>query len=62
MLFKNIFHLYRGPDCRTANTEIQELIDKFASDLKTLQKKWSHVGANDTASRDCIIEYARSKL
>ena len=60
---KNIFLLYdEYEDWKKADREIRKLIDKFTDELDDLERKWRHVGAWDTASREAIDEYIKKKL
>lgn len=45
-----------------ATRETKKLIERFTSELRGIVKNYSHIGADDTQSREMIGEYIIKKI
>ena len=63
---KNIFDFYTGQECdkenKKATREIIKEIEKFRIKLEKIMKKYKHIGASDTQSREEIVNYLKKQI
>ncbi len=66
MVFNNPFEFYSGKEdiekSKKATKEIKKEWKEFCGKIKGIQTEYIKVGADDTASRDALIEWVKKNI
>lgn len=58
----NTFSLFQRGGQGKATLEGHKIVDKFAKEIVTWQKKNKHLGAGDTSARDAMLDHVRERV